>query len=293
MTSGRATCTSTPMPTGEGMTEQVGRPGRTGTHHIDGTGCDGEYCADTNWHHDQPLSTETTTPTTGGDMQQIDTLELQLSMNMDNDGTELTPARKAEIEAQIEALKGGEVHNVTTVQETGPYDPPNHARDGGDPAPHPNSAAPGSPGDLQDQLASIQQQLNSLAGGATAAPTSFDDVLATIDARDSDKALAMFQWLADNGRFSIIGNLNGGGYMLHYTEPKGTSKEGYTPGATQGGRMVDQAVADAKAKGAKPRKVGLCGKCFSAVEQHDDGTVTGGTDASLDCPNGGQHTFQG
>jgi len=236
---------------------------------------------------------ENPTPT-GGDMQQIDTLELQLSMNMDNDGSELTPERRAEIEAQIASLSGGDeqVHTVTTVQaEAEPWDPGNPALHGGDPAPHPTAAPSGDP--VADQLAAIQAQLAALSGGGGGAPTSFDDVLSAIDPRDSETALAMFQWLADNGRFSIIGNLNGGGYMLHYSEPKGTTKEGYTPGKTQGGRMVDQAVADAKAKGAKPKKQGMCGKCWSVVEQNDDGAVVNPTDGSVDCPKGGPHDFQG
>lgn len=96
---------------------------------------------------------------------------------------------------------------------------------------------------------------------------TFEDVLKQIDPRDSEAALAMLDWLLQNQRLHRVGVLDGGqGYLFVYSEPKGTSKAGYRPGATQGDRIVDAAVEQQRAHGTK-RKTGMCPHCLSAVVQ--------------------------
>lgn len=116
--------------------------------------------------------------------------------------------------------------------------------------------------------------------------------LSSIDPRDSEAALLMFDWLTKTGRLQTIGNLSGGGYLLHYSEPKGTTKAGYTPGGTQGGRMVDAALEKATEAGAVPVKRGICGNCYSAVKIVDD-VVVSDSDDSPECSAGGAHEFVG
>ena len=147
---------------------------------------------------------------------------------------------------------------------------------------------------VQAQLDEIKAALGALTGGHPVAQQqmTFDDVLTQIDPRDSEAALAMFQWLVDNGRLSRIGMLDGGGYLLHYSEPKGTTKAGYTPGATKGGRMVDAAVAKAKESGATKRQQSMCPKCFSVVTKAADGTVVlDGDNPDPTCAAGGAHVW--
>lgn len=147
--------------------------------------------------------------------------------------------------------------------------------------------------DIAAALASLQQQVTNLSqGAAPQQQLTIEDVLSQIDPRDSETALAMFQWLIDNGRLSQIGTLSGGGYLLHYSEPKGTSKAGYTPGATQGGRMVDAAVQKAKDSGATKRQQSMCPKCFSVVTKDaNDVVVLDGDNPDPTCPGGGSHTW--
>lgn len=204
----------------------------------------------------------------------IDDIELALSLGVDpDDSGPLSDERRKELEAQL--------GNNGTETET------EHEQAVG--------AAVS-----QDAIAAATEQIMArlAAAGAGATPAAAQGVspveafLASVDPRDSETHLALMQFLIDNQRMQVIGTLAGGGYMFHYAEPKGTTKEGYIPGATKGGRMVDQALEQAKASGAKPRKTGICDKCWSAVEQHDDGSVTT-EDGSTACSSGGTHNFNG
>lgn len=214
---------------------------------------------------------------------ELETLELALSFGMNPETSEpLSASDRAEIEARVAQIKG-EDRPLTHSTEV----------DGG----HCGGATPpAQEGDLAAQVAAIAQQVSALAQGQQVqqAPQqfTFKDVLDQIDPRDSETALEMFQWLVDTKRLGRVGMLDGGGYLLHYSEPKGTSKAGYTPGATKGGRMVDQAVEAAKASGAKPANRGMCTKCFSVVVQEDDGTVAlDDGSANTVCAQGGTHDF--
>lgn len=136
----------------------------------------------------------------------------------------------------------------------------------------------------------LQNVLGGMMGGG--APQSFPDALAEVDPRDSDAALAMLDWLLRNKRLNRVGVLDGGqGYLFVYQEPKGTSKEGYAPGATQGDRIVDQAVDKQREAGVTPKgKSTMCKKCFSAVIVDGEGNVlTDDATASAECSAGGQH----
>lgn len=181
-------------------------------------------------------------------------LEMQLSLGMEEDGSTLTPERKAELEAQLAQFEQASEQASTEVgtQEV-------------------TQQQPQGPVTASDVQAMIAQAMQGVAASGSA-PT-FEELLLQVDPRDSDTALMMFEWLTATGRLQNIGTINGGGYLFHYQEPKGSSKQGYTPGATKGGRMVDAAVEKARESGAKPRITGLCGKCMSAVEQLDDGSV--------------------
>jgi hypothetical protein len=144
-----------------------------------------------------------------------------------------------------------------------------------------------------DLAALVQAEIAKVLGNTTPQQQlSFEDVLKQIDPRDSDSALLMLDWLQKTGRLQNIGSINGGGYIWHYGEPKGTSKQGYVPGATKGGRMVDQAVDTARASGAKPRQTGICDKCWSGVEKQDDGSIAlDGDPTAKTCTDGQPHTF--
>lgn len=199
-----------------------------------------------------------------------ETIEMALSLGVNPDtGNPLTEQEKAMLEGLLAEMN-----------------PPT--------ASHPTAPGP-QPGGETDLAALVQQEIARQLGGVgavgQAVPQSFEDVLNSIDPRDSDAALAMLDWLSKNQRLQVIGNLAGGGYLFHYQEPKGTTKQGYIPGSTKGGRMVDQAVDQARASGAKARKTGMCDKCWSAVEQHEDGSITldGTTEAT--CKTGGLHTI--
>jgi len=131
----------------------------------------------------------------------------------------------------------------------------------------------GSGPDIQTIIQNeIAKAMAGLAGNQPASQ-SFEDVLTQVDPRDSDAALAMYEWLHKNGRLHVIGQLHGAGYLETYQEPKGATKAGYAPGATTGGRMVDAAVDKAREGGQAPVKKGLCPHCYSAVYKHVSGAI--------------------
>lgn len=149
---------------------------------------------------------------------------------------------------------------------------------------------PVNPGKEPVTMDMLQQVLTGLAG-QSAAPT-FEESLAEVDPRDSEAALAMLDWLLRNGRLHKIGVLDGGqGYMFIYQEPKGTSKQGYTPGGTQGDRIVDKAVEQQREAGTAPKgRSTMCKKCFSAVVIDGEGkALTDDASASPECSEGGLH----
>jgi hypothetical protein len=145
--------------------------------------------------------------------------------------------------------------------------------------------------DLQALIAAqIQEQLGQLAQQA---PQSFEDALNSVDPADSEAALGMLDFLLKTGRLNRVGVLDGGqGYLFMYQEPKGSTKQGYRPGATQGDRIVDEAIDAQRATGRKPIKQGLCPKCMSAVGEISEGTIvdeTGATECPAAGPQGGLH----
>lgn len=215
-------------------------------------------------------------------LNDVERAEMMLSLNMGEEGQPLTEEERAQLEQFVNDNKPEEGVTVGQV-------------DGNVGAQSVPQATPETGGDIQSLIqAEIARAIGGLGqAAAQAAVPSFEQVLKQIDPRDSDSALAMLDWLVENGRLQNIGTINGGGYLWHYSEPKGSSKQGYTPGATKGGRMVDQAVEQAKASGAKPRKLGMCDKCWSAVEQHEDGSISlDGDPSATTCANGGSHTFK-
>lgn len=121
---------------------------------------------------------------------------------------------------------------------------------------------------------------------------TIDDVINALDPADSEVALKLYGWLVDTNRLRVIGTLAGGmGYIHQYVEPQGATKEGYVAGGTSGGRMVDEALAKAKASGS-PSRMGLCKDCISAVVMIDGGTiVTNDNERSAKCAGnrGGPH----
>lgn len=173
---------------------------------------------------------------------------------------------------------------------------------------------------VEDAMASVMQSL--LGGASEAAPTSgaeerlratqpaqpsldqalamalanFETLIANVDQRDSEAALAMLEFLLKSGRLNRVGVLDGGqGYLFVYQEPKGSTKQGYKPGATQGDRIVDSALDKQRESGAVPSKRGLCALCLSAVyldeadgQIHlDDGSHA--TECTGSSPDGKHH----
>lgn len=136
----------------------------------------------------------------------------------------------------------------------------------------------------------VEQTLASLMGQMGGGAQTFEEALAQVDPRDSEAALQMLDWLLTNARLHRLGTLDRGGYLFAYQEPKGSTKEGYTPGATQGDRIVDKAVEEARASGAAPKgRATMCKKCFSAVVIQEDGTALLDGDGSAICSAGGAH----
>ena len=215
-----------------------------------------------------PTEGNTVTDTTEAGLSPSDhqRLMMQLQLGMEEDGSDLSDARRAEIEAQL----GG---------------PTKAPEEQAEPA---NVGLPA--GGLRDM---IQQAVAQAIGQAVPQAQSLEDVLLAIDPKDSDSALLLMEWLQGTGRLNVVATLNGkGGYLWHYQEPKGASKEGYTPGGTQGGRMVDAALQQTKESGGKPKRSGMCDKCWSAVELLDDGTIATDDDThNAVCSQGGAHTF--
>lgn len=134
----------------------------------------------------------------------------------------------------------------------------------------------------------IQQEIAKAAaglGGGAAPPQSFEDTLAAVDPADSDAALAMLDFLLKTGRLGRVGVLDGGGgYLFMYQEPKGSTKQGYKPGATQGDRIVDEAVEAQRAAGNAPTKRGMCPNCYSVVKEVEGTLVNEVTNDPI-CPN--------
>lgn len=123
--------------------------------------------------------------------------------------------------------------------------------------------------EIAKAIGQLAQDVDAVVAQQPPLPT-FEDVLAQVDPRDSEAALAMLDFLLKTGRLGRVGVLDGGhGYLFTYAEPKGTTKAGYRPGATQGDRIVDAAVDKQRAEGVKPVKQGVCGKCVSAIYQKD------------------------
>lgn len=148
--------------------------------------------------------------------------------------------------------------------------------------------------DLQTLVQSeIAKAIGSLSTAAPTAPASFEDALAAVDPADSEAALAMLDFLLRTGRLGRVGVLDGGqGYLFMYQEPKGSTKQGYTPGATQGDRIVDQAVEKQRAAGAKPTKTGMCPKCMSVVKEGPGGVIVlddPDAEGVAICSAGGDH----
>lgn len=232
------------------------------------------------------------------DTQEVARLEGMLAFDIDENGAGLTPAKKAEIEAKLSVLRGdpeADEQDQALRSLLGTQAPESPQIKGAcpicgfpdamngtcsncgndfDPADTVQETRQPSEG---DRLASIEAQLAALAKGqgvAAPQPTiTLKDVLDSLDPRDSDAALALFGWLWDNHRFGVVGQLNGGGYLLHYQEPKGSTQAGYMAGGTQGSRMVDAAVEKTKAAGGRAVKRGLCATCMSAVKEREDGVV--------------------
>lgn len=221
-------------------------------------------------------------------MDELTRAQMQLEMGIADDGSDLTDEQRANLEAYVAANGGQQVaspEQVAATIGTGGQSAETQAAPQLDPA----------------TIAAIQAAVGQAVGQAApaqAAPQrmTFDKILEQVDPRDSDAALAMFEWLQKNSRLSVVATLaGGGGYLFHYAEPKGSSKAGYVPGSSAGGRMVDSALEKAEQQGLKKRDVGLCSKCFSPVVRLDDGTVAldDANDPSVTCTDGAAHAFQG
>jgi len=115
---------------------------------------------------------------------------------------------------------------------------------------------------------------------------TLEEVLGGVDPRDSDAALAMLDFLLRTQRLHRVGVLDGGqGYLFMYQEPQGSTKQGYRPGATQGDRIVDEAVEAQRAAGSTPAKRGMCPHCFSVVAEVEDKIVLDDETRNPVCPN--------
>lgn len=124
----------------------------------------------------------------------------------------------------------------------------------------------------------------------------FEKILEAVDPADSDVSLAMYAWLTRYARLDRVATLEGGGYLFTYSEPKGSSKEGYVAGGTQGDRLVDSALAKAEEGngGAGPTEKGMCKHCFGFLEKPVGGKpYTDDDPTHTVCPqnNGNSHEF--
>jgi hypothetical protein len=111
----------------------------------------------------------------------------------------------------------------------------------------------------------VLTQTGPIAGNG---PVGLKSVLEGLDPRDSESALQLYYWLVKYQRITKIGSLDGAGNLLFYQEPKGTTKEGYTPGVSVADQIVDAMVE--KVGDQTPTKHGICSQCFSAVSQGAD-----------------------
>jgi len=151
--------------------------------------------------------------------------------------------------------------------------------------------------DLEERLAALETAVHGQAGAPHGAPQTLtlDAVLGSIDPRDSDSAIKLFQWLLKNGRLHKMGTLDGVGFMMAYQEPKGSTREGWTHGGTEGDRIVEEALEKAQANGS-PTIRGLCPKCYSLVVKADADadpvleTYAEGEDPAV-CKDGQPHDF--
>lgn len=137
------------------------------------------------------------------------------------------------------------------------------------PGPPPDLGLP--PDDLQTLVQKeIARVVGSMPTGQPIPPPTFEETLAEVDPADSEAALAMLDFLLQTGRLGRVGVLDGGqGYLFMYQEPKGSTKEGYRPGATTGDRLVDEAVNKQREAGTTPAKKGMCPGCYSVVAEVD------------------------
>jgi hypothetical protein len=192
----------------------------------------------------------------------------------------LPPEQVAELEALAEAqrqqaqprphLTGPPPTGVTMGPASPPLNPPMTAED------------------AVEAVMEVLQEVND----QTVVHQLFLGLLGALDPRDSNVSLAMLQWLQENGRVHKMGTLDQplSGYIYFYNEPKGTTKEGYTPGGTQGGRMVDKAKEQIATSGVPlPGKKGMCPKCMRLVREEPDGSLVAEIDDTADCVGGGAH----
>lgn len=138
----------------------------------------------------------------------------------------------------------------------------------------------------------VQPTVTALPSGTS---DPLDAALAAINPADSDAALKLLKWLEENGRVIRAGTLNGNGYMYLYREPKGSTRQGYTPGGTAGDKIVESALAAAKEHNAGAER-GICSKCMSAVRQEPDAKpvledAVEGADPAVCTDDQGEHVL--
>ena len=146
---------------------------------------------------------------------------------------------------------------------------------------------------IQNEVAKVAGSLVQQAAQQVQ-PQSFEEALAQVDPADSEAALEMLDWLLKTGRLGRVGVLDGGqGYLFMYQEPKGSTKQGYRPGATQGDRIVDEAVEAQRAAGKAPAKRGMCPHCFSVVKEIESRIVLDDSSENEVCSNSpdGKHAM--
>lgn len=185
-------------------------------------------------------------------------IEVQLRFNVDDNGAPLTPEGRAALEARLGRTVPSEISNTTVpiADMVGIYDTP------GADVPSPSG------------IETYEDLVKTL-----------EAVLDVIDTRDSDTHIAVFKWLQERERVVRVGTLNSG-YIYQYQEPKGSSKEGYVLGGTQGDRMVDNALEAVNAAGAQPTKHGVCARCLKVVKQEGGGPIVTAADDDDVCPAG-------
>lgn len=135
-------------------------------------------------------------------------------------------------------------------------------------------------------MSDLQKMIEAAVQGRGAQQSqTFEEALSQVDPADSDAALAMLDFLLKTGRLGRVGVLDGGqGYLFMYSEPKGATKQGYKPGATQGDRIVDGALESQRASGngVPASEKGMCPNCLSVVRKEGDQIVDDET-GSAEC----------